>query len=190
MKVFTSLDKDLKNLSIAEEPKLKKSGQLFTLHSWDSAASARPIENEEWLAFLQRNMEEIMSGQLECLRNHNLVSVVVAPLRNCNASCRVLEFVASMLSLPFVVDGTSDKDLELIRQVYLEIKVIPNLLYASKIVARRRGYDSEASNPSVMPGSELLLRPVSELSAEELQALESIYLLICHLVGNFINVGL
>lgn len=58
-----------------------------------------------------------MGGQLECLRNHNLVSVVVAPLRNCNASCRVLEYVASMLSLPFVIDGPCEKDLEQIRQV-------------------------------------------------------------------------
>lgn len=35
----------------------KNSKTMFTLHSWDSAASVRPIENDEWLAFLQRNME-------------------------------------------------------------------------------------------------------------------------------------
>lgn len=81
MQVFTSLEKDITNLNLSEaedtcapkEPEsacsmdradsipktsaLKRSGQVFTLHSWDSAASARPIENEEWLAFLQRNME-------------------------------------------------------------------------------------------------------------------------------------
>lgn len=58
-----------------------------------------------------------MTGQLDCLRNSNLASVVVAPLRNSNASCRVLEYVAKMLSLPFVVDGPSEKDLENIKQV-------------------------------------------------------------------------
>lgn len=58
-----------------------------------------------------------MTGQLDCLRNHNLVSVVVAPLRNPNASSHVLEYVAKMLSLPFVVEGPSEKDLENIKQV-------------------------------------------------------------------------
>ena len=29
----------------------------FTLHSWNSADNGSTIENEEWLAFLQRNME-------------------------------------------------------------------------------------------------------------------------------------
>lgn len=160
----------------------KTSKAMFTLHSWDSAASVRPIENEEWLVFLQRNMEELMTGQLDCLRNHNLVSVVVAPLRNSNASSRVLEYVAKMLSLPFVVEGPSERDLENIKQVYLEIKLIPNLVYASKIVARNKGYNSEESNPSAPIGSEMLLRPVSELSSDELQALESIYVLLCYLV--------
>lgn len=67
--------------------------------------------------------------------------------------------------------------------MYLEIKVIPNLVYASKIIARNKGYDSEASSPSVPTGSEMLLRPVSELSADELQALERIFVLMCHLVS-------
>lgn len=61
-----------------------------------------------------------MTGQLDCLRNHNLVSVVVTPLRNSNASCRVLEYVASMLALPFALEGPNrppDKDLENVRQV-------------------------------------------------------------------------
>lgn len=68
-------------------------------------------------------------------------------------------------------------------QVYLEIKLIPNLVYASKIVARNKGYNSEESNPSGPVGSDMLLRPVSELNSDELQALESIYILLCYLVS-------
>lgn len=30
---------------------------VFTLHSWNSAANIRPIENDEWQVFLLRNME-------------------------------------------------------------------------------------------------------------------------------------
>ena len=55
-------------------------------------------------------------------------------------------------------------------------------MYASKIIARSKGYESEESNPSAPAGSEMLLRPVSDLRTDELQALESIYVLLCYLV--------
>jgi fused-like protein len=58
------------------------------------------------------------------------------------------------------------------------VKVVPNLVYASKLLARQKGYDSDDPSPS---SSGNLLRPVSDLSADELQALECIYLLLCHL---------
>lgn len=32
---------------------------IFTLNSWDSTDNGSAIENEEWLAFIQRNMEVI-----------------------------------------------------------------------------------------------------------------------------------
>lgn len=58
-----------------------------------------------------------MTGQLDCLKNTNLVSVVIAPLRNHNASSKVLENIANMLSLPFVVNGPSEKEVENIEEV-------------------------------------------------------------------------
>lgn len=58
-----------------------------------------------------------MAGQLDCLKNTNLVSVVVAPLRNSNASPKVLEYVADMLALPFVTNGPSEKEIENIEEV-------------------------------------------------------------------------
>jgi fused-like protein len=49
---------------------------------------------------------------------------------------------------------------------------------ASKLLARQKGYDSDDLSSSFNVN---LLRPVSDLSADELQALECIYLLLCHL---------
>lgn len=37
-----------------------------------------PIENEEWLAFLRASMQEILDGEIESLKQHNLV--IFSPL--------------------------------------------------------------------------------------------------------------
>jgi len=58
------------------------------------------------------------------------------------------------------------------------VKIVPNLVYASKLLAHQKCCDSDDHSQS---SSENLLRPVSDLSADELQALECICLLLCHL---------
>lgn len=85
---------------------------------WDSCdgSQSQPIENEEWIAFLQKSMHEILEGELESLKQTNLVSIIVAPLRNAKASCKVLENVAILLSLPMVMGGTQS-DLAMIESV-------------------------------------------------------------------------
>nr|CAD7570829.1 unnamed protein product [Timema californicum] len=157
-----------------------KSHGTFTLESWDSAHNQTPIESEEWLVFLQRNMEEVMAGDVDSLMQSSCVKVVLGPLRNPSAHSRVVEYVACLLSLPFVVGSISQEDIDCIMQAYLEVKVVPNLIYASKLFVRRKGYDSDELL-SIANGEEVL-RPVSELSADELQALECIFVLLCHLV--------
>ncbi|CAL7950801.1 unnamed protein product [Xylocopa violacea] len=62
---------------------------------WNPKAIDRPIENEEWVVFLQRSMEEIMEGEIGSLLQQNCVSVFVSPLRNPAAGCRVVELVYS-----------------------------------------------------------------------------------------------
>lgn len=36
-----------------------------------------PIENEEWLAFLQTSMQEILDGEVESLKQANLVDFLL-----------------------------------------------------------------------------------------------------------------
>lgn len=45
------------------------------LPGWDSCDEYQspPIENEEWLAFLNRYMQEILDGEIESLKQQNLV---------------------------------------------------------------------------------------------------------------------
>lgn len=92
---------------------------------WDSCdgSQSQPIENEEWIAFLQKSMHEILEGELESLKQTNLVSIIVAPLRNAKASCKVLENVAILLSLPMVMGGTQS-DLAMIESVSVKLKML------------------------------------------------------------------
>ncbi len=51
------------------------------LPGWDSGIpdeyQSPPIENDEWLAFLNRYMQEILDGEIESLKQQNLVCDMV-----------------------------------------------------------------------------------------------------------------
>lgn len=76
-----------------------------------------PIENEEWTVFLQKTIEEVMSGEMTSLSQPNLANIVVSPLRNCNCNCKVIALAANLLSLPFVTNGITEDCLEKIKNV-------------------------------------------------------------------------
>lgn len=147
------------------------------LPDWDLRAVERPIENEEWVAFLQRSMEEVMEGEIDSLLQQNCVSVFVSPLRNPAAGCRVVEYVACLLSLPFTV-SVSKENLKKIEQVYLDVRVVPNLVYAIKLLMSKRS-DSESNTADLANAG---TRSASSLSADELEALECAMLVLCRLV--------
>ncbi|XP_017890354.1 serine/threonine-protein kinase fused [Ceratina calcarata] len=145
---------------------------------WNPKAIDRPIENEEWIAFLQRSMEEIMDGEVGSLLQQNCVSVFVSPLRNPAASCRVVEYVACLLSLPFVV-STSKESLEKIMQVYLDVRVVPNLVYSLKLLMSEQ-LEPEANKKTEPMNADI--KSASTLSADELQTLEYTMLVLCRLI--------
>ncbi|KAH8420453.1 hypothetical protein KR009_010564 [Drosophila setifemur] len=156
------------------------------LPGWDSCDESQspPIENDEWLAFLNRSVQEILDGELDSLKQHNLVSIIVAPLRNSKAIPRVLQSVAQLLSLPFVLtEPLLIVDLELIRNVYVDVKLVPNLMYACKLLlSNRQLTDSAASAPLPAGSLSRTLRSIPDLSPEELETACSLYELVCHLV--------
>lgn len=59
----------------------------------------------------------------------NLTNIIVSPLRNSNSNSKVLSFVAKLLSIAFVIKGTSEETVEQIKKVnsiFLAIIVTKN----------------------------------------------------------------
>lgn len=147
------------------------------LEDWDPSLVERHIENEEWVAFLQRSMEEVMDGEIDSLLQKNCVSVFVSPLRNPAADCRVVEYVACLLSLPFVT-RLCHENIDKIERVYLDVRVVPNLVYAMKLIMSERTEKNETVTLAQSPETRL----AALLSADELQSLEASMLILCRLV--------
>lgn len=158
-----------------------------------------PIENEEWIVFLQKTIEEVMNGEMTSLSQPNLANIVVSPLRNCNCSSKVVTLASSLLSLPFVANETSEDCLQKIKnvivflafslfslvyfQTYLEVKLIPNLVNAGKLVMKQKNaIDSTGSSSTESPITSFGYKSLNDLNDDDLKALEYTYLLICHLV--------
>ncbi|XP_035902583.1 serine/threonine-protein kinase fused isoform X1 [Anopheles stephensi] len=157
------------------------------LPGWDSCDESQnpPIENEEWLAFLQRSIQEVLDGELEPLKQQNFVCIIVAPLRNRRASAKVVENVAHLLSLPLAIN-TPPTILRDIINVYGELKLVPNLVYASKLLCNKRSNEDSSTSES-QPGMSCNLsicsvRQVSTLDNDEIKTLRAVYDLICYLI--------
>lgn len=98
-----------------EEKLLKSQSNLHDLDSFDDSQS-QMMENEEWLAFIKRNMHELLEGDFGTISELSMVSIIVAPLRNPKAGSKVVENVAVLLSLPLVL-GAPEKVMDGIKSV-------------------------------------------------------------------------
>ncbi|XP_011503208.1 PREDICTED: serine/threonine-protein kinase fused [Ceratosolen solmsi marchali] len=147
---------------------------------WIPNDTEQPIENEEWVVFLQRSMEEMMDGEIESLLQENCMSVFVSPLKNPASSCRVVEYISCLMSLPFVLGCITGEDLERIQRVYLDVRIVPNLVYAVKLLMSMKCYNTktDASSSAAMNK----WRSSHTFSTDELRALENTMLLLCRLV--------
>lgn len=133
---------------------------------------------------MNRSIQELLDGEFDSLKQHNLVSIIVAPLRNSKAIPKVLQSVAQLLSLPFVL-AEQHLIADSIKSVYIDVKLVPNLMYACKLLlSHRQLTDSAASLPPATTAVSMsrTLRSVSELSDEEMSTACSLYELVCHLV--------
>ncbi|XP_023021946.2 STKc_STK36 domain-containing protein fused [Leptinotarsa decemlineata] len=172
----------------ANENVSQDSNKISAKNTFSFIEDNQPIETEEWILFLQRSLQEVIAGEMVSLTQIGQTNVLVSPLRNPNANSKVLSFVARLLSIPFVVKGVSEDTLVQIKKVYLEVKLVPNLVYATKLLVREHyenqdSTSSDSSSPidSPLPKSETYRR-LSELCDEDVQALEYIFLLVSHLV--------
>ncbi|XP_052750658.1 serine/threonine-protein kinase fused [Galleria mellonella] len=93
------------------------------------------IELEEWEAFLNSNINEVMDGDAESLTQLNMVSMVIgvvgsAARARTAGGGRVCGAVAALLSLPALVHSLPRHTLLNIQHVYLEAKVVFNFVAA------------------------------------------------------------
>ncbi|XP_067640071.1 serine/threonine-protein kinase fused [Eurosta solidaginis] len=168
----------------SDEKRSNENSPPCLLPGWDSCDEAQspPIENDEWLEFLNRTIQEVVDGELDPLKQHNLVSIIVAPLRNSKAIPKVVNRVAQLLSLPFVSDEPLSV-IELVQNIYIDVKLVPNLMYASKLLICHNSVgDSSSSSTHTHGRGEGAVRAMSELNNEEISTLSRLYELICHLV--------
>ncbi|CAG9863595.1 unnamed protein product [Phyllotreta striolata] len=185
-----SLENDLSNLRISSIKTIEQLSQgslvKSTLQTFNFIEDNQPIETDEWIAFLTRTIQEIIDGELVSLTESSQANVIVSPLRNPNATSKVLNFVARLLSIPFVIKDVNQDCLTKIRKVYLEVKLVPNLVYACKLLLRecREDSSSDLSSPinSPLPLGVERYRKLSELSEDDFQAIQHIFTLIAHLV--------
>lgn len=176
-----NIENKMESMSLSNE-KLKFSDKSFSL-----IEDNQPMETEEWIAFLQKSIQEVLNGELISLTQRNQANILISPLRNSNTNSEVLNFVAKLLSLPLVLRAASEDTLNQIKNVYLEIKLLPNLVYASKLLLRVHHDDS---TPTGTPSSDNstpfncseMYKSVSDLHNEDFDAIEHIFLLITHLV--------
>ncbi|KAH0552280.1 serine/threonine-protein kinase fused [Cotesia glomerata] len=174
---FTGYEKpdfDNKNCETSDQSPKK-------LPDWDARAVDQHIENDEWLAFLQQSIEEIIEGEITSLVEENCVSIFVSPLRNSSASSQVVEYIACLLSLPFVC-SISPEDLTRIQRVYYDVKVVPNLVCAMNIILERLQATQAEDHEELARRDCGNIKTTSMLSPEQLQALESSMLVLCRLV--------
>ncbi|XP_057667602.1 serine/threonine-protein kinase fused isoform X1 [Diorhabda carinulata] len=157
-----------------------------SLNTFNFIEDNQPIETDEWIVFLTKTIQEVINGEMISLTQSTQTNVLVSPLKNPNASPKVISFVTRLLSIPFVVKGVTSSCLLEIRKVYSEVKVVPNLVYAIKLLLRDSGNDSSSDTTSPinspLPLSAERYRRLSELTNEDFQTLEYIFMLIAHLV--------
>ncbi|XP_044755661.1 serine/threonine-protein kinase fused-like [Coccinella septempunctata] len=132
-----------------------------------------PIQTEEWSVFLRKATAEIMSQELAYLTQSHLTSILVSPLKNSTTSPEVLTHIAKLMSIPFSTKNFPKKTLETIMKVYLEVKVVPNLVYSSKLLLREKNPTSDCKERYKL---------ILHWTEDDLGVLSSFYILISHLV--------
>lgn len=83
----------------------------------ESARAMSPLETEEWLAFLQQSMKEVMRGDVESMSEKSFITMVTNALTHQGSVPKVSEYIACLLSLPFVAPGVTQSELATINLV-------------------------------------------------------------------------
>ncbi|XP_049866627.1 serine/threonine-protein kinase fused [Pectinophora gossypiella] len=126
-------DEDIEKSEVIEETsddkEIANNDRILKTEEKGEVKEPSTIELEEWEAFLNSNISEVMDGDVESLTQLNMVSMVVGVVgRACGG--RVCGAVAALLALPALAHGLPRHTLLNIQDVYLEAKVVYNFVAA------------------------------------------------------------
>lgn len=138
--------------------------------------SSVPVETEEWLQFIFKAMQEILDGDLEIYKQDNMMTMIVGLLRNPKFNSKLIDYVVQIICLPYAID-MPQSILEDIDKLYLQMKLVPNLVYASKLLCSRKFQQNSMDMMSIPKVDEMI-----QFNDSELKTLSGIYDLVVFLV--------
>lgn len=124
----------------SEVPQLKKSEKTLS-----TDVSSVPIETEEWIQFIFKSMQEILDGDLEIYKQENMMTMIVGLLRDPKFNFKVIDHVVQIICLPYAIDMPKSL-IDEIDKMYLQLKLVPNLVYSSKLLCQRKISPQVSSN--------------------------------------------
>ncbi|KAK3859138.1 hypothetical protein Pcinc_034716 [Petrolisthes cinctipes] len=140
------------------------SAAVFTLHSFNS--DDKPIETDEWCQFIDKTLADVLNGNYSIYLEQGELSMFVSPLRNQTCSLQVINKLVTLLTLPFTVRDMKE-DVADVLKVYLECKLVPNLIYCCKLICK---FESSKMKRTV------------EFDKDQIDTMGQLTMLICHLV--------
>jgi hypothetical protein len=160
-----------------------KDDELAIVNAVASGPSlSKSLENEEWAEFLDGTLEDALESP-QTLEHRDLVAMVVAPLRNVHASTSLVERIATLLAIPWAGSDIEPDSERALVKAYVDTRVVPNLLYACKIMVQRRSEVSRSTGSTTTVTDETNKKMNdAELTADDLQSLEILLGLVCRLV--------
>ena len=178
------ITQDLENFSLrieksVEAPNVQsslKKSQKTQSDGVSTDVSSVPAETEEWLQFLFKAMQEILDGDLEIYKQENMMTMIVGLLRNSKFNSKLIDHVVQIICLPYAIDMPQSL-LEDIDKLYLQMKLVPNLVYASKLLCSKKFHQNSMETMSIPKVDEMI-----EFTASELKTLSGIYDLVVYLV--------
>lgn len=115
----------------------KNESQQIPSHANSTDVSSVPLETEEWLQFIFKSMQEILDGDLEIYKQDNMMTMIIGLLREPKFNSKMIHHVVQIICLPYAIDMPKTMIQE-IDKMYLRLKLVPNLVYASKLLAQRK----------------------------------------------------
>jgi fused len=129
---------------VERKASIKKSTVKTQSDGLSTDVSSVPVETEEWLQFIFKSMQEVLDGDLEIYKQENMMTMIVGLLRDSKFNSKLIDYVVQIICLPYALDLPKSM-IEDIDKMYLQLKLVPNLVYASKLLCSKKNVQVRSS---------------------------------------------